>query len=485
LNAALSTETRDRWARRWLFFLGVAAAALLVYASIVPLQFRPASLRWAVEQFRNLRWLHLDVYRRADWVANGLVAVPFGFLLAGACDADMRLTLRYALKLILVISFGCLLIVGIEFLQLWFPPRTVSGNDIVAGCIGAFVGPILWPLAGRPSLALFRRFRSGTADQWPPQRIARVTLGLYSAVLIAYSVMPLDVMFRAAEWRDKINAGRLSWIPDTAAIFGSEQGISLAGCLDYVTVLALSSVRFLPLGFLIYFARLGRSGLWLLIGTPILIELLQSAIFTRYSIFSDVLCGWIGGLGGMAIAARLPALLRWNNIYAVRLMLLTITVGAVLIAFLGRYEQLASSDEVAYGWSVFWSAPFAKYYYTSEFSAGSNAAGKFILFGAVGFLLANLSAKPGMRCKPPGKMTYIMALTSLLTLGFSIELTQIYLIPTLGDASDVLIYCFGGITGWAAYRTLATWRFQQLPRDYRASGRSGKPTLEGANHLST
>ncbi len=52
------------------------------------------------------------------------------------------------------------IVVGIEFLQLWFPNRTVSQNDIVAGVVGAIVGSCLWMLIGPIMASMSDRFFS-------------------------------------------------------------------------------------------------------------------------------------------------------------------------------------------------------------------------------------------------------------------------------------------------------------------------------------
>ncbi len=135
-----------------LFVAGMLSLIALFYASLVPFEFQSRTCREALLQFSQLNWLNLDVYRRADWIANGLVALPFSFFFFGAADRGPLFTLGSYLKTFGMIVFGIGCIFLIEFMQIWFPPRTVSGNDIAAGCIGVILGPILWLLCGRPAL---------------------------------------------------------------------------------------------------------------------------------------------------------------------------------------------------------------------------------------------------------------------------------------------------------------------------------------------
>ncbi|TWU21201.1 VanZ like family protein [Novipirellula galeiformis] len=439
--------------RVWLAVLGSLAAVALVYASIVPLEYRPLALDEAIERFRSLRWLNLNVDRRADWVANGLVALPFGFLLAGAADRDGRLTLRYLASLFAIILFGNTLIVGIEFLQLWYPRRTVSGNDIAAGCVAATISPLLWIAVGRPALAVWRRVRTLSWDASSSSRIATVLLWSFCSLLLVYSVLPLDVMFSQAEWAAKANAGRFAWVPGLHVVALDPQ----RGLLELAIALAVSSLRMVPLGILIVLARMQHRGLAIMLGFPILIELLQAPIFTRYTTLADVVCGWAGAAIGVVLATHWTAIQRITDRVSVRCASLLLVVLGIFVAFLARYERVANRAEIDAGWIDFWSPPFVKYYYTSEFLAGSNLVGKMILFAALGVALAHVFSRPGSRQQTPGVVASLTSILVVLGTGLTIEVAQVYLVPFYADASDVLIYAAGALGGWLSYRVVVTW----------------------------
>ncbi|QDS88326.1 VanZ like family protein [Rosistilla ulvae] len=425
----------------------------LIYASIVPLEFQPLSFAEAIKRFPEIPWLNLGVYRRADWVANGLVAFPFGFLLAGAADRDSRTTGRYALALLAIIVFGNALVVAIEFLQLWYPRRTVSQNDIAAGCIGATIGPLAWMFVGRPAVAAWRQVRRLTWDGPSSRRITGWLLLMYLSLLIAYSVLPLDIMFSGNEWQAKWQAGRFAWVPELNLVSIDLQ----RGTLHLALSLVLSAARMLPVGLLLVVSGWRQRGLALLIGVPILIELLQAPIFTRFTTFADALCGWGGGLLGMVVGLQLEPIARFNDRLAVRVAAVVTALAAVVMAFLGRYERIASDAEVAYAWSQFWTPPFVKYYYTSEFMAGSNLMGKLIAFSILGGALCNAFSRPGQRVSPPRLASCCVSLAIVVGAGVAIEISQIYLVPFYGDAADVLIYAVGAFCGWGFYRSIVTW----------------------------
>jgi VanZ family protein len=121
--------------------LGLAAlayAVFVVYGSLVPLAFRYRPLMAAWDAFLQTPYLHLGLGSRADWVANILLYIPLGFLATGWIAAASRS--RGVAAGVVVLVFCVLLAVGVEFAQLYFPPRTVSLNDIVAESSGRFWG---------------------------------------------------------------------------------------------------------------------------------------------------------------------------------------------------------------------------------------------------------------------------------------------------------------------------------------------------------
>src|SRR5690242_4187638 len=93
---------------------GIALAcylALVIYGSLVPLDFHARSLAEAWQAFRNLPFLHLGVEDRADWIANGVLYAPLGFLAASVFGIARRAMAGMAALLAIVVC--CLLAVGV------------------------------------------------------------------------------------------------------------------------------------------------------------------------------------------------------------------------------------------------------------------------------------------------------------------------------------------------------------------------------------
>ncbi|HEY8503441.1 MAG TPA: VanZ family protein, partial [Gemmataceae bacterium] len=124
-----------------LCFLGFLALA--VYGSLVPFAYRPLPTDEALRRWREIPYLTLGVHSRADFVANILLFVPLGFTLLGSLALDRRAWVGLAAApFAAALLFG--LSLAVEFAQIYFPPRTVSVNDIVAETAGAVLGVALW-----------------------------------------------------------------------------------------------------------------------------------------------------------------------------------------------------------------------------------------------------------------------------------------------------------------------------------------------------
>src|SRR4051812_789247 len=134
--------------RRFLALIAVCSVAVLIYASLIPFDYKPLSWEETLQSWRHIPWLKLQLYNRADWVANALVVLPSGFLAAAAVDwgRSRRWPMLLAVPIITLLLAS--VVVGIELAQVWFPTRTVSLNDVVAGYVGAVVGPLIWVVTG-------------------------------------------------------------------------------------------------------------------------------------------------------------------------------------------------------------------------------------------------------------------------------------------------------------------------------------------------
>ena len=110
--------------------LALLWALFVAYGSLVPLEFRPRPDAW--QAFMATPWLSLGVGSRADWVANILLYLVLAYFVTGAVWASRLGRVARMLLLGLVLTTVLAMAVGIEYLQLFFPPRTVSRNDLLA-----------------------------------------------------------------------------------------------------------------------------------------------------------------------------------------------------------------------------------------------------------------------------------------------------------------------------------------------------------------
>ncbi len=447
------------FSQRGLIICAAFSAIGLVYASVLPVQYRYMPLSEAWERFLNIPWLNLGLGRRADWVANGLAILPFGFFAAGAVDARSKTDGTYLCWIAMVMVTGALLAVGIEFLQLWFPIRTKSLNDIVAGLIGALSGPLLWLLIGRPLLRKPAHFdQEATLRNAVHQRFGWL-LAAYCVSLVGYSVLPLDIMLNANEWHTKFAAGRFEWAPHSASL----ELLDAESLARTFLEILKSAVLMIPPGFLAVLALSKRHCVLLILVLPVAIEILQAPVFTRHTVYTDVLSGWVGGLAGMLLVRYRNLLVGANQHLSVRLFLVMATTVTLVYVFLGGTTEIRSTPNLAEAWKNFFTPPFAKYYFMDEFNAFSNAAKKSTAFAVLGFFTGNLLAANSLGGKEQTQyFRFAAAFTFFITLSAAIEITQVYLSPFVGDASDAILYTAASTGGWFLYQSsdwarIRTW----------------------------
>src|SRR5262249_24853970 len=159
----------------------------------------------AVERFHKIPFLNIGIESYSDWVANILLFIPLGFLGMATFCVDRRRGLGTWLLSVFWIVLLFALSVSIEFTQIFFPPRTVSQNDIQAETLGAIFGPILWLLAGQILTAWVRKTwnsmnQFGQAALWLPG---------YLAILVFIHVMPLDLTISPVEVYHKWKEGKI------------------------------------------------------------------------------------------------------------------------------------------------------------------------------------------------------------------------------------------------------------------------------------
>ena len=185
---------------RTLFFATALYLLFVIYGSLVPLAFNNLPVETAVNQFKAIRYLNLGAGSRADWIANIVLYIPLAFGLS-ATFGGIRHPLARALIAIIILVFCLALAVAVEFTQLFFPPRTVSINDLIAEALGSVIGILVWQFFGGYFSGLYRHLLRGSLLS------AKAAIIFYVLLYVALSLFPFDFVTSVAELNEKLANG--------------------------------------------------------------------------------------------------------------------------------------------------------------------------------------------------------------------------------------------------------------------------------------
>lgn len=377
--------------RAGLWPLWLCWVVFVVYGSLVPLDFRPLPLELAWQQLMNAPMLKLGIESRADWVANGVLYTPVGFLSAGMLMGRRPGAARCLWAAMLGLGFGVLLAVAVELAQTAFPPRTVSRNDMLAESLGSVLGVLLATVGGGRFRELLASFGHGGGAL--AQRLAP----FYAVLYLALAMFPYDLLVSADEWRSKLNSDMVGLVLAGSALSG--------GTVRLLGKLAVETLAVLPLGALwaagrgnpstqrpgapgkppgrLYPALLGA-----LLG--LLIECAQLTIASGQSQGVSVLTRAIGfALGALAWdhrAAWQPESLRaWLRKFTQPLLAALVPL-LVLYGGAWRGPWLAPADALRRLQYDVYFVPFYYHYYTTEMHAVVSLVAVSLSYAPLGLL---------------------------------------------------------------------------------------------------
>ncbi len=436
--AAAAASRRARRAYAWVALIG---AGLIVYGSLVPLAYRPMPFERGLAAFADIPYLALGVANRADLVANLLLFIPLTFTAMGALGLEGgRGGWLFAP---LVLAGAVALAVGVEFAQVFFPPRTVSLNDIVAEGVGAAVGVGLW-LGGGPPLTTWLR-RAGRALA-APARLANDVLTAYVVGLVLYQLFPFDVVLAGDELVMQWEAGKVVLVP--FADWGRIPAI----------VLAAKGLVMVPFGYWVVVRRpQARS--------PVLaatflggvfagaIEVAQILVFSRYSSMTDVFPGSGGAMVGGFLATRLgpaarkplPDGLAWRG--AGWLLRLSAAVALVVAALRAKWAPFDFHWPAGGVWPALARhvhVPFYYQYWNSEFAAVGQLLGDVAMPLVLAMLLVSLFPR-GLSGRRGGAAAVASAVAVVAELG------QVAFPPHVPDVTTAVLATGGAIAGVYLY----------------------------------
>lgn len=438
-------------------WLTLALGVLTVYGALIPFHFKPQSLDEAIAAFRNIGFASPGALAlRGDWNITLVQFTALSFVLMGmlCVDRSRAHALRTAPLIALLGGFLSLLI---EAAQVYFPPRTVSVNDLILQAAGGCLGVAVWLAAGQRITKWVRRLNAATGVAglagrlWPG----------YLAVLAIVQLMPFDFAVSSAELAAKYHENKVWLVP-----FASHQSLGFAAILAKLFV---QTMCFAPLGFLRALApdRAMRGGAsWpgvLAFGLLVtcLVEVLQLLVYSRVCDATDIVTGtlaiglgWCGG--GLfreywQASLNKPDLRLTPNWSPTVWTVLTLAWLAIVLyfhwnpfdfttdpaRFTGDSEEFAQHGLRRFSWF-----PFVDYYWGNKYNALDQFIKKSLAFMPLGALIC-LSRR---KLFQPG-MTWLV-LAAALSCGIVVEAGRYFLPARIPSTTDLLISCFGAWLGF-------------------------------------
>jgi VanZ family protein len=435
---------------RLYLILAIAYGVFIVYGSLVPLEYKGKPFDVAQEQFLKTPYLLLHIQNRADLVANLLLYIPVTFFAMGAWTRENSRPGRWFMAAC-VTTAACGLAVAVEFLQIYFPPRTVSLNDILAECIGSGAGVAAWYLSGS-------RFTDWCRRLWrlrDRRRLATHIITGYAVALVLYQLYPYDVIISTKELAAEVR--KIVFIP-----FAD---------LDRLSFLAIGAktAMMIPVGYLVAVVkprlRLPVFHAALIGGVLALaIQALHLLIHSRGTSATDVVLGAIGaGLGAWAAGHFGPVAMRpvlWSPLargigWTVRLAAAVAGIAMMVWYKWAPFDFHWPKEGVlacALGWVRI---PFFHQYWNTEFQATVQVGQDFGAPLILGILWMSVLRRLG-------KAGRVIAAVIAAGAGAAIEAGQLFFPPRVPDLTTVFIAIAGGILGVYLYDGLV-WVFITTP----------------------
>ena len=448
--------------QRRTFAIALAAyLAFVIYGSLVPLDFQAVPWDEALDRFSHIPFLDLGIGSRADWVANLLLFIPLAFLAMATLDPP-RGAARWVTGLVVWLACACLAL-GIEFTQIYFPPRTVSQNDILAESLGAVLGIGAWVQWGHRLAFWLARWRRARG----PAGLAEQLLWLYLFLMFGYNLLPLDLTFSPVELYHKWNEGRIVLIP-----FGYAQG----GIAETLFAYATDMILWFPVSLLVVLSG-HATPRRALIGTllaALTLELLQLMVYSRVSDVTDLITALPGAWLGAWLGARLTG--RATPTFAsgrpwLPWVLALVWSGLLLAIFWYPYDFHAEGQWLRDRLGLLFQVPFENYYFGTEFRAITEFFHKVGLLVPLGALLAWGRWGLARGARRPGLDALILALALAPTA--LIEAGQLALPDKHPDSTDWLLEWLGVAIGYLGTLTLARRWHPPLAAPASAGARAG------------
>ncbi len=349
----------------------------VIYGSLVPFDYNPITFDQAFNLFKKIPYLDLGIESRADWVANGVLYVPVGFLIF---QYLLQLCFRPFFAFFIGFILSAVLAFGIEYAQLFFPPRTVSINDLIAESIGSLLGLLISYFATNWFRSLIKSSISNFSF------FHRYILDVYAFFYFSYSLFPYDFLLRFSEIEQKVNSDKWGWF----------FAVSYANDSFFINFsrLSLEVLMAVPIGILLGRLTNNRySSSKVIIASVFLGALIE---FSQFFIASGVSQGWsvVCRVVGFFVGLKLYAhRFKWGfnfcrNLIISSIVPISILYSILLLSITGWFSHSwGTIDQALY---LFFNKtnfiPFYYHYYTTEAIALQSLVEIIFLYIPIGII---------------------------------------------------------------------------------------------------
>lgn len=418
---------------RWAWFI---YATFVVYGSLVPFDFHPLPFDQAWVAFQKVPFLQLGVESRADWIANGVLYFPLGFLGVRALTCSEARLLPALASLIV----AGLLAFTIEFAQLSFPPRTVSQNDLLAEILGSLAGVGAAQFLGGWQFRWWHAWRTDAAS------VARLALQAYILGYLLFCFFPFDFLVSRQELVNKVGSGNLGWL------FALPES-SLTAWLRTLLQLLAEVVLTIPFGFAIGSGHAPQQALRRgVVGGAILgltIEIGQifiaSGVSQGASLFSRAVGTGLGAWLGTGLKkGSLDILRNWLSRYFGQFLMFYIALLGFASGWVSHPWQ--GWEQASRSWGELHFLPFYYHYFTTEAAALTSLGSVVVIYAPLAILAWANMASAGA------------AATLAATVALVMEAGKLFLVGIHPDPTNVLL---AGVSVGLLTKGLAIWERQR------------------------
>ena len=426
-------------------------AIFVIFGSLVPFNVNQLSMADAMQAFSQLKKLDFGIVNRSDWFTNFLLFMPLSYLLLFIIERQKVPFLR-VLQLLFICAGLMLLSMGIEFAQLFLNERVSSFKDVIAQLLGMLLSYVVYLFTRVKFIQVVNKLnRYGGKNKWITY--ANVTL----AVLVIYSLMPLDLSISPVEIYNKWQEDRISIIPFASFTFSINEGVfgivSDIFLWGFIAWLYIQSGKY-NAGYILKLCVFYALG----------IELAQLLVLSRYTDTTDIVSAFIGAAIAIKLFVKQRIYVapnkapneaqneRLNTQPPMSFSLFgqesVLVLWCLMLFFFAVYpfELVQSKAALFSNFQGFFSVPLETYWREGPLQAVTQLLRKVLLVVPLGLLVASILNKYTF-AKSHRMIAYLLAIAFL----FGLELLQFFIINKVAVASDVALNLLGLYLGIKMY----------------------------------